>query len=32
MGMIIKESSIITDDVETLERLAKEKEYYNYIK
>lgn len=31
MGHIINESSIITDDVETMERLKKEKEYYEYI-
>ena len=32
MGIVIKESSLITDDVETIERLKKEKEYYNYIR
>ena len=31
MGIIITESSLITDDVETKERLQKEKEYFAYI-
>ena len=31
MGIIIKESAVVTDDVETLERLNREKEYYDYI-
>lgn len=31
MGIVITEATLISDDVEALERVKKEEEYYNYI-